>query len=265
MNRIVFLLAFILVGASSQSQESFSITGKIINSSNKEPLGGASIRIKGKTAGEISSATGNFILKHNYNTDSIILFLTCIGFDDRELTVSKNTSDLTIYLEPHYSELKPLVFTASRTKESILRSPVSIEHYNNRNVLETPSIDAYEGLRMLKGMDLITNGLNYKQVNTRGFGGSQNTRFLQLVDGVDQQSPGLGWVFGNEFSITDLDLESAELIPGASSALYGPVAFNGILYMHSKNPFKHEGLTIQLKNGINHVNETETGIRGYTD
>jgi outer membrane receptor for ferrienterochelin and colicin len=265
MNRIVFLLAFLLVGASSQSQESFSITGKIINSSNKEPLGGTSIRIKGKTAGEISSATGNFILKHNYNTDSIILFLTCIGFDDRELTVSKNTSELTIYLEPHYSELKPLVFTASRTKESILRSPVSIEHYNNRNVLETPSIDAYEGLRMLKGMDLITNGLNYKQVNTRGFGGSQNTRFLQLVDGVDQQSPGLGWVFGNEFSITDLDLESAELIPGASSALYGPVAFNGILYMHSKNPFKHEGLTIQLKNGINHVNETETGIRGYTD
>jgi outer membrane receptor for ferrienterochelin and colicin len=265
MNRLVLLLLFILLCTLGQSQESFSIIGKIFNGSNKEPLGGASVVIKGKIAGEISTPNGNFILKHNYITDSIILFITCIGFDDREITVSKNTSDLTIYLEPHYSELKPLIFTASRTKESILRSPVSIEHYSNRNVLETPSIDAYEGLRMLKGMDLITNGLNYKQVNTRGFGGSQNTRFLQLVDGVDQQSPGLGWVFGNEFSITDLDLESAELIPGASSALYGPVAFNGILYMHSKNPFKHEGLTIQLKNGINHINETETGIRGFTD
>jgi iron complex outermembrane recepter protein len=265
MNRLVLFLLFILLCTLGQSQESFSIIGKIFNASNKEPLGGASVVIKGKIAGEISTPNGNFILKHNYITDSIILFITCIGFDDREITVSKNTSDLNIYLEPHYSELKPLIFTASRTKESILRSPVSIEHYSNRNVLETPSIDAYEGLRMLKGMDLITNGLNYKQVNTRGFGGSQNTRFLQLVDGVDQQSPGLGWVFGNEFSITDLDLESAELIPGASSALYGPVAFNGILYMHSKNPFKHEGLTIQLKNGINHINETETGIRGFTD
>jgi outer membrane receptor for ferrienterochelin and colicin len=265
MNRLVLFLLFILLCTLGQSQESFSIIGKIFNASNKEPLGGASVVIKGKIAGEISTPNGNFILKHNYITDSIILFITCIGFDDREITVSKNTSDLNIYLEPHYSELKPLIFTASRTKESILRSPVSIEHYSNRNVLETPSIDAYEGLRMLKGMDLITNGLNYKQVNTRGFGGSQNTRFLQLVDGVDQQSPGLGWVFGNEFSITDLDLESAELIPGASSALYGPVAFNGILYMHSKNPFKHEGLSIQLKNGINHINETETGIRGFTD
>jgi outer membrane receptor for ferrienterochelin and colicin len=265
MNRLVLLLLFILLCTLGQSQESFSIIGKIFNASNKEPLGGASVVIKGKIAGEISTPNGNFILKHNYITDSIILFITCIGFDDREITVSNNTSDLNIYLEPHYSELKPLIFTASRTKESILRSPVSIEHYSNRNVLETPSIDAYEGLRMLKGMDLITNGLNYKQVNTRGFGGSQNTRFLQLVDGVDQQSPGLGWVFGNEFSITDLDLESAELIPGASSALYGPVAFNGILYMHSKNPFKHEGLTIQLKNGINHINEIETGIRGFTD
>ena len=262
-----FFLFLVFLGSISNlfSQESIKISGITYNRNTKEVLAGVSVRIKGRTSGEISNLSGNFIFKHNNANDSITLLFSCIEYDDLLLTVAKDANNLSVYLEPHYSELKPLVFTASRTKESILRSPVSIEHYSNRNVIETPSIDAYEGLRMLKGMDLITNGLNYKQVNTRGFGGSQNTRFLQLVDGIDQQSPGLGWVFGNEFSITDLDLENAELIPGASSALYGPVAFNGILYMHSKNPFKHEGLTIQLKNGINHINETETGIRGYTD
>jgi outer membrane receptor for ferrienterochelin and colicin len=262
-----FYLNLLFLGSISNliAQESIKISGTTFNSNTKEVLAGVSVRIKGKTTGVISANNGSFILKTISSNDSVSLVFSCIGYDDLEKTVAKNSSGTILYLEPHFSELKPLVFSASRTKESILRSPVSIEYYSSRNILETPSIDAYDGLRMLKGMDLVTNGLNYKQVNTRGFGGNMNTRFLQLVDGVDQQSPGLGWVFGNEFSITDLDLETAELIPGASSALYGPVAFNGVLYMHSKNPFKHEGLTIQLKNGINHVNETETGIRGYTD
>lgn len=262
-----FYLSLLLLGSISNliAQETIKISGTTYNGNTKEVLAGVSVRIKGKTTGVISANNGSFIIKTVSSVDSVSLVFSCIGYDDVEKTVAKNSSGINLYLEPHFSELKPLVFSASRTKESILRSPISIEHYSNRNVLETPSIDAYEGLRMLKGMDLVTNGLNYKQVNTRGFSGSQNTRFLQLVDGVDQQSPALGWVFGNEFSITDLDLETAELIPGASSALYGPVAFNGVLYMHSKNPFKHEGLTVQLKNGINHINETETGIRGYTD
>ena len=260
---VLFVLLF--VNATLLAQELNKISGTVFNNASKTPLSGVSIRIKGKTVGGISATDGRFDIYFTAGTDSLRLLFTCVGYDDKEISLSRESASITIYLEPHYSELKPLVFSASRTKESILRSPVSIEHYSNRNVFETPSIDAYEGLRMLKGMDLITNGLNYKQVNTRGFSGSQNTRFLQLVDGVDQQSPALGWVFGNEFSITDLDLENAELIPGASSALYGPVAFNGVLYMHSKNPFKHEGLSVQLKNGINHINETETGIRGFTD
>ncbi|MFM1795033.1 MAG: hypothetical protein RL642_1418 [Bacteroidota bacterium] len=247
------------------AQETNKIFGTVYNNTTKTPLSGVSIRIKGKTTGGTSSNSGTFSVHALSISDSITLLFSCVGFDDKEMTISRQSKNILVYLDPHYSELQPLVFSASRTKESVLRSPVSIEHYNSRNVLETPSIDAYEGLRILKGIDLITNGLNYKQVNTRGFSSSQNSRFLQLVDGVDQQSPSIGWVFGNEFSITDLDLESAELIPGASSALYGPIAFNGLLYMHSKNPFKHEGLSIQLKNGINHVNESETGIRGITD
>jgi iron complex outermembrane recepter protein len=59
----------------------------------------------------------------------------------------------------------------------------------------------------------------------------------------------------NQYGTSDLDLESAELIPGAASALYGPVAFNGLLYIRTKNPFDHQGLSVQQKIGINHVGD----------
>ncbi|MFZ9661708.1 MAG: TonB-dependent receptor domain-containing protein, partial [Chitinophagaceae bacterium] len=53
--------------------------------------------------------------------------------------------------------------------------------------------------------------------------------------------------------------------PGAAAALYGPIAFNGLLSLHSKDPFKYQGLTVQMKTGINHINDPETDIHGYND
>jgi outer membrane cobalamin receptor len=35
-----------------------------------------------------------------------------------------------------------------------------------------------------------------------------------------------------------------ELLPGASSALYGANAFNGILFMTSQSPFTSQGITV---------------------
>src|SRR5690606_37964711 len=54
---------------------------------------------------------------------------------------------------------------------------------------------------------------------------------------------------------SDLDMESAELIPGSASALYGPVAFNGVLMLRTKDPFLYQGLSAQVKTGVNHINE----------
>ena len=58
---------------------------------------------------------------------------------------------------------------------------------------------------------------------------------------MDNASPALNFVLGNLVGINDLDVSSVELLPGASSALYGANAFNGILFMTSKSPFDHQG------------------------
>ena len=90
---------------------------------------------------------------------------------------------------------------------------------NIAEILETPSINFDEGLQNLKGVEMVTSWLTYKQINTRGFNDTGNARFLQLVDGVDNQTPGLTFAVGNLFGASDLDMESAEMIPGSASAL----------------------------------------------
>ena len=66
---------------------------------------------------------------------------------------------------------------------------------------------------------------------------------MQLVDGMDNSSPALNFAIGNLLGMSELDINSVELLPGASSALYGANAFNGIMFMTSKNPFDDQGIS----------------------
>jgi hypothetical protein len=59
-----------------------------------------------------------------------------------------------------------------------------------RNIA-APSV--YESLTNLKGVDVHTASLTFRTITTRGFVSSGNTRLNQLVDGMDNQAPGLNF------------------------------------------------------------------------
>ncbi|RYY16165.1 MAG: TonB-dependent receptor, partial [Chitinophagaceae bacterium] len=103
----------------------------------------------------------------------------------------------------------------------------------------------------------------FKTPSTRGFNFSGNTRFNQLVDGMDNQAPGLNFSLGNFVGLTELDVDNMELLPGASSALYGPGGMNGTLLISSKNPFKYQGLSFEIKTGIMHTDEKQRPTSPY--
>ena len=131
-----------------------------------------------------------------------------------------------------------------------MESPVSIERMDTRAIKNTSAPSFYDGLENLKGVDVNTNSLTFKSVNTRGFATFSNTRFMQLVDGMDNAAPGLNFAIGNLLGMSELDVSTVELLPGASSALYGANAFNGIMFMTSKSPFDDQGISFSYKQGI---------------
>jgi outer membrane receptor protein involved in Fe transport len=96
-------------------------------------------------------------------------------------------------------------------------------------------------------------------VNTRGFNSTSPVRTLQVIDGVDNQSPGLNFSLGNFLGASELDVVNQEIVVGASSAYYGPGAFNGVISMTTKDPFKYQGL--QVKQKIAERGLTETAVR----
>ena len=225
------------------------------------PLAGANIIIDGTPTGVVADFDGNFALSTSMNPPFTIQ-VSSVGFETLSQKITKNNETLSITLKEG-NPLDEVVISASRTPESIFESPVTVERFGIREIKNTASVDFYGGLENIKGVDINVNSLTFQSVNTRGFATTANTRFLQLVDGMDNSTPALNFPIGNLVGMIEADVQSVELLPGASSALYGAGAMNGILVMTSKNPFDSDGISVSLKRGI--TSQEASGDNAYTD
>jgi iron complex outermembrane recepter protein len=239
------------------------VSGQVLDVDG-EPLAGVNIRVKDKLIGTTTDGNGMFSLSIKQDPPLVLVF-SIVGFQTEEMDITNsNTSGLEVRMQEQTFLGEEVVVSASRVEQSILKSPVSIEKMDIIEIQTSASPNFYDGIANLKGVDFSTQSLTFKSINTRGFGSNGNTRFVQLIDGIDNQAPGLNFAVGNIVGISELDLESAEMIPGAASALYGPNALNGILLMNSKSPFEYKGLSFNTKLGVNHIDSNvEDGPQVY--
>ena len=264
MKHFYVLLGAILLLYTQAAFAQVSISGKVVDPA-RQPLTGVSIVLKGKAVGTVTDANGNFSLSLNENPPLTLVF-SFVGFDSKEVQITQNTvTDLRVQLVEDESQLQEVVVSASRVEESILESPVSIEKMNIREINATAAPSFYDAIKNLKGIDVSTQSLTFSSINPRGFAANGNVRTVQLIDGIDNQAPGLNFPVGNISGISQLDLESVEILPGAASALYGPNAIQGIILMTSKSPFEYQGLSVAVKQGLNHVDERDHERSLYSD
>ena len=237
-----------------------TVTGKVTDATG-QPLPGANVIIVGTSTGTISDFDGNYTLNTS-QTPPFSLQASSVGFETstKEVTSANQTIDFKL---SEGTSLDEVVISASRTPERVFESPVTVERFGLKEIKNTASAGFYDGLENLKGVDVNTNSLTFKSINTRGFATFANTRFMQLVDGMDNSTPALNFPIGNLVGMNETDVMSVEILPGAASALYGANAFNGILFMRSKSPFDFQGISGYHKQGI--TSQDAGGDNTYRD
>ncbi|MEQ8629136.1 TonB-dependent receptor [Ekhidna sp.] len=254
MNRNItkWILSAFLTLLFSYSYAQTTVSGTITDAETGEPLIGTQILVKGTVLGTISDVNGEFSLSVQ-SSPPITLVITYVGYERQEIEVTSSGQNISVQMAESTLLGQEVVVSASRVEENILQSPVSIEKMDILAVQNSTAASYYDGIANLKGVDVASSSINFQIINARGFGSTGNTRFVQYIDGMDTQAPALNFPIGNLNGPSELDVESVELIPGASSALYGPNAFNGVLLINSKNPFEYQGLSAFVKTGVNHV------------
>ena len=130
----------------------------------------------------------------------------CWGIKTLTVAITKNNQVVSASLIENATSLDEVVVSASRTPERIMESPVTVERMDIRAIRNTSSPSFYDGLENLKGVDINSNSLTFKSVNTRGFATFSNERFMQLVDGMDNSSPALNFAIGNLLGMSELDV-----------------------------------------------------------
>tara|TARA_R110002051_G_C8769315_1_gene503278 strand:- start:28786 stop:31569 length:2784 start_codon:yes stop_codon:yes gene_type:complete len=238
-----------------------TVKGTVVDQ-NSQPIPGSNVVIQGKSVGTVTDFDGNFVLATS-EVPPFKLIITSIGYSEASVDVTSNNQVVSVILNESQTLLDEIVISASRTPERIFESPVSVERFGLKEIKNTSSESFYSGLQNLKGVDVNTNSLTFQSVNTRGFATFANNRFLQLVDGMDNSAPGLNFVLGNLVGMSELEVQSVEILPGASSALYGAGAFNGVLFMTSKNPFDNQGISAYFKTG--YTSQEAAGNNAYYD
>ena len=248
---LLVVLGLFILPLAALAQDGYTTSGTVKNARTQEVVPHISINIKGTNIGTYSNENGAYRLSTTRKLPITLVF-TSVGFETREITVNSKNITVDVQLEPKTVLGEEIVVAASRTPERLLESPVSIERVSTATIRNTPAVNYYDILQNVKGVDLTTSSLTFKTPSTRGFNGSGNLRFNQLVDGMDNQAPGLNFSVGSVIGLPELDVESMELLPGASSALYGSGGMNGTLLVNSKSPFKYQGFSVQVKSGVTH-------------
>jgi outer membrane receptor protein involved in Fe transport len=258
-----YLVAFLLTNIFSivVFAQNATISGNVKNSATQENASAVSVTIKGTDLGTFTDDKGNFSI--NAKKFPAVVVFTSVGYEPKEVTFNSASDNVKVSMVPSNALGQEVIVSASRVPEKIMESPVSIERVSAATIRNAPAAGFYDVVATLKGVDVTTSSLTFKTPTTRGFGGSGNVRFNQLVDGMDNQAPGLNFSVGAIIGLNELDIDNIELLSGASSALYGPGGMNGTMLMTSKNPFKYQGMSYVVKTGIMHTDKSERPTSPY--
>ncbi|UOG77096.1 TonB-dependent receptor [Hymenobacter tibetensis] len=243
----LLLPAALALSLSAQAQTR-QVTGTVLSATDRSPLPGVSVIIKGTTTGTSTDANGKFTLPVPTGNDPVLIF-SFIGFEPTEARVGSNSVVEPVQLKEKTTELDDVVVVGYGTqrKRDVTGSVASI---SAEQVAETPIARVDQ---ILQGR---VSGVQVTQTNSEP-GGNVSIRIrgtnsintgnepLFVVDGF----PG----GGDLNSINPSDIESVEILKDASAtAIYGSRGANGVVLITTKKG----------KAGRNTINfEAYTGVQ----
>ncbi len=230
MKTIIVIFFSLLFGASTFAQNAM-ITGTITNKSSGEPI--PYVHVISDKIGTQSDFNGFYKITLSEGTNTIRFSFLGFKTQEIEVTLTANESkELNISLIEQDELLQTVVVSGSKYERKLSEETVSIEVIRPSIIENSNSVQMDEALEKVPGVSVIDD-----QANIRGGSGysyGAGSRVLLLVDDMpiltnDSGSP--AWDF-----IPLENVQQVEVVKGASSALYGSAALNGIINIRTAYP-----------------------------
>ncbi|MFA5781445.1 MAG: TonB-dependent receptor [Bacteroidales bacterium] len=245
MKKICIILNFLILSGIVHAQKT-AITGKVIDAKTKEPLIGVLVVADDKD-GITTDINGNYLLELSPGEHKICFKFIGYATETEKINIKEGElQTINISFVPASSMLNEMVVSAGKFEQKMSDVTVSIEtikptmiENNNTNSIETV-IEKVPGVTIMDNQASIRGGSGYSY--------GAGSRVLLLVDDLPMLSADAGdvkWDFAPVENIAQI-----EVIKGASSALYGSSALNGIINIRTAFPGNTPHTKIIVNSGL---------------
>ena len=225
MRKQLLIACLLLLSICSYAQQ-ITIKGIVTSATDKEPLIGATVQVKGTGSGTITGINGDYSLS-NVEKNAVLVF-SSIGFESQEIAVGSQTTINVVLKEATELLDEVVVIGYGAVKKSDLTS--SIATVKGEEITETVTGNAMDALQgKVNGVQVTSGGGPgaSPKVLIRGVTTANGTNPLYVVDGMP--------VGDNINFLNSNDIASMEVLKDASAAaIYGTRASNGVILITTK-------------------------------
>jgi len=206
------------------------IMGVVNDASNNQSLPGVTIKYS-STSGTVSDSKGQFNLSLSPGTYTISF--SFIGYETQTSEVAIKEGEiqlLVIRMKQKLHELSTVVISASRYEQKLEEISVSMNVVESEFIEKQAATNVETVVEQVPGVNIIDG-----QANIRGGSGysyGAGSRVMILVDDIQLLAADANDPKWNAIPIEWT--EQIEVMKGASSALYGSSALNGVMHFRSK-------------------------------
>ncbi len=238
-----------------------SITGKITDQVNGNPLIGANVIIEETFMGSATDVNGFYTIS-NVPSGEYTVVAKYIGYEYLKQTITISDSEtytLNFALTPAAIRVQGAQVTGIKRQDKITKAPSSVEIVSTRDIRRQNTTNIGSYLKGLKGVDFTASGINNYSISIRGFNSSFSSRLLTLTDGRVANIPALRVINYSTIPQSTEDVEKIEVVLGPATALYGANAHSGVINITSKSPAVSQGLNFSFSGSAD-----ERQLRKYT-
>lgn len=247
-NKFLFI-AFWLFAVVAQAQNApKEIRGKIIDSTNSEPVVGAVVGIKGSTNAVVTDDNGEFKIK-TYSPSPITIQISYIGYRAKEYLVEDGNLNVSVSLAPQVNETDAVLVTSRRREEAVQDIPIAVTVIGGKKAEDAGAFNVNRLKELTPTVQLYQSNPRNSGLTIRGLGST----FGLTNDGID---PGVGYyidgVYYARAAITALDfvdVERVEVLRGPQGTLFGKNTTAGAFNVVTRAPSFKPGANMEVSYG----------------
>lgn len=222
--RLISVISLFLSASTMMAQEKVKVTGAVTDGQTNEPLIGVTVRVKGTNNAAVTDLEGKYSISTDKNS---VLEFSYIGY----LPVEKKSgsSRLDIKLSPDQKSLDEVIVVGYgiQKKSDLTGSVSTVKSEDIQSRAITNVNEAFAG--KTSGVQAYSSSGkpgSSPSIQVRGIGSNGSSTPLFVIDGRVSSSAG---------ALDPNDIESIEVLKdGASAAIYGASAGNGVILITTK-------------------------------